>query len=203
MREGYNLSVGARNRHGLQAASACVPSGVSLLVWIGRVALTHIVGEKMLEVSREAACSVESITAPMLAMCEAHDPCLPIVIEKADSPIIGLLARITLFVVVCVPLLTVFFLVKMEDQIFIWSSIFSCDPSPVDTTQVLISIDQKSRLVLGVSSVYLCQFATDVAFTCCSIRSQTVLESRCNLTSNLIRRSEGRHARIYGHSSST
>jgi hypothetical protein len=33
------------------------------------MALTRIVVEKMLDVSREAVCSVESITAPMLAMC--------------------------------------------------------------------------------------------------------------------------------------
>ncbi len=128
---------------------------------------------------------------------------LPIVIEKAGSPMIGLPARIALFVVVGVPLFTVFFRVEMEDQVFTWSSIFSCDPSPVDTTRVLIPRDQKSRLVLGVSSVYLCQFVADVAFRRCSIRSRTVLESRCSLTSNLVRRSEGRHARIYGHSSST
>ena len=81
---------------------------------------------------------------------------LPIVMQKAGSPMIGLPARIALFVVVCVPLLTVFFRVEMEGQVFTWSSIFSCDPSPIYTTQVLIYIDQKSRLVLGVSSVYLC-----------------------------------------------
>ena len=52
---------------------------------------------------------------------------------------------------------------------------FSCYPSPVDTTQVLIHIDQKLLIVLGVSSVYLCQFAADVAFRRCSIRSWTVL----------------------------
>ena len=69
---------------------------------------------------------------------------------------IGLPARIALFVVVCVPLLTIFFRVEMEDQLNTWPSIFSCDPSPVDTTEVLIYIDQKLRLVLGVSSVYLC-----------------------------------------------
>ena len=88
---------------------------------------------------------------------------------------IGLPARIALFVVVCVPLLKVFFCVEMEDQVHTWSSIFSCDPSPVDTTEVLIHIDQKLRLVLGVSSVYLCQFVADVAFRRCSTRSQTVL----------------------------
>ncbi len=53
--------------------------------------------------------------------------------------------------------------------------IFSCDPSPVDTTEVLIYIDQKLRLVLGVSSVYLCQFVADVAFRRCSTRYRTVL----------------------------
>jgi hypothetical protein len=116
---------------------------------------------------------------------------------------IGLPARIALFVVVCVPLLTIFFRIEMEDQVFTWSSIFSCDPSPVDTTEVLIYLDQKLRLVLGVSSVYLCQFVADVAFRRCSTRYRTVLESRCSLTSNMVRRSEGRHARIYGHSSST
>jgi hypothetical protein len=58
---------------------------------------------------------------------------------------------------------------------------FSCDTSPVNTTQVLIHIDQKLRLVLGVSSVYLCQFVADVAFRHCSIRYRTFLESRCSL----------------------
>src|ERR1700694_3000263 len=68
-----------------------------------------------------------------------------------------------------------FFRVEMENQVCTWSSIFSYDPSPVDTTEVLISIDQKLRLVLGVSSVYLCQFVADVAFRRCSIRYWTVL----------------------------
>jgi hypothetical protein len=92
------------------------------------VALTRIVVEKMLDVSREALCSVESITKPvkepMYALnhrTHAGNMCrmihaLPIVIEKAGSPIIGLLARITLFVVVCVPLLTVFFLIEMRTR---------------------------------------------------------------------------------------
>ena len=93
---------------------------------------------------------------------------------------IGLPARIALFVVVCVPLLTIFFRVEMEDQLNTWPSIFSCDPSPVDTTKVLIYIDQKLRLVLGVSSVYFCQFVADVAFRRCSTRYRTVLESRCS-----------------------
>ena len=88
---------------------------------------------------------------------------------------IGLLARIALFVVVCVPLLIVFFRVEIEDQVCIWSSIFSCDPSPVDTTEVPIYLDQKLRLVLGVSSVYLCQVVADVAFRRCSTRYRTVL----------------------------
>src|ERR1700693_4750180 len=88
---------------------------------------------------------------------------------------IGLPARIALFVVVCVPLLKVFFCVEMEDLVFTRSSIFSCDTSPVYTTQVLIPRDQKSHLVLGVSSVYLCQFVADVAFRRCSIRYRTVL----------------------------
>src|SRR5205085_11188680 len=88
---------------------------------------------------------------------------------------IGLLARIALFVVVCVPLFTIFCRVEMEDQVFTWSSIFSYDPSPVDTTEVLIYIDQKLRLVLGVSSVYLCQFVADVALRRCSTRYRTVL----------------------------
>jgi hypothetical protein len=100
---------------------------------------------------------------------------IPIVIEKAGSPMIGLPARTALFVVVCVPFLTVFFRVEMEDQVFTWSSIFSCDTSPVYTTQVLIPRDQKSHLVLGVSSVYLCQFVADVAFRRCSTRYRTVL----------------------------
>ena len=115
----------------------------------------------------------------------------------------GLPAWIALFVVVAVPLLRVFFLVDMENQVDTWFSFFSCDPSPVDTTEFLIYIDQNLHLVLGVSSVYLCQFVADVAFRRCSTRSWTVLESRCSLTSNLVRRSEGRQARIYGHSSST
>ena len=37
---------------------------------------------------------------------------------------IGLLARIALFVVVDVPLLRVFFRVEIEDQVNTWSSIF-------------------------------------------------------------------------------
>ncbi len=75
----------------------------------------------------------------------------------------------------------IFFRVEIEDQIFTWSSNFSCETSPVSTTQVLIPIDQKLRRVLGVSSVYLCQFAADVAFRRCSIRYWTFLESRCSL----------------------
>ncbi len=63
----------------------------------------------------------------------------------------------------------------MEDQVCPWSSIFSCNPSPVDTTEVLIHIDQKLRLVVGVSSVYLCQFVANVAFRRCSTRYWTVL----------------------------
>jgi len=100
---------------------------------------------------------------------------LPIVIQKAGSPMIGLPARTALFVVVDVPLLRVFFRVEIEDQVCTWSSIFSCDPSPVDTTEVLIHIDQKLRLGLGVCSVYLCQFVADVAFRRCSTRDRTVL----------------------------
>ena len=99
-------------------------------------------------------------------------------VYKANSPIIGLPARIALFVVVDVPLLRVFFRVEMEDLVFTRSSIFSCDLSPVDTTEVLIYIDQKLHLVvgvLGVSSVYLCQFLADVAFRRSSTRSWTVL----------------------------
>lgn len=63
----------------------------------------------------------------------------------------------------------------MEDQVHTWSSIVSCDTSPVQTTEVLIHIDQKLCLVLGVSSVYLCQFVADVAFRHCSIRDRTFL----------------------------
>jgi hypothetical protein len=100
---------------------------------------------------------------------------IPIVIQKAGSPMIGLPARIALFVVVDVPLLRVCFSVEIEDQVCTWSSNFLCDPSPVDTTEVLIYIDQKLRLVLGVSSVYLCQFVADVAFRHCSTRYRTVL----------------------------
>jgi len=37
----------------------------------------------------------------------------------------------------------------MEDQLYTWSSIFSCDPSPGDTTQILIHIDQKFHPVHG------------------------------------------------------
>ena len=62
-------------------------------------------------------------------------------------------ARIALFVVVDMPLLSVFFRVEMEDQVKTWSSIFSCDPSPVDTTEVLIYIDQKLRLVHGRADI--------------------------------------------------
>ena len=73
-----------------------------------------------------------------------------------------------------VSLLKVCFRAEMENQVNTWFSIFSCDPSPVDTTEVPI-YDQKLRLVLGVSSVYLCQFVADVAFRRCSTRSWTVL----------------------------
>ncbi len=88
---------------------------------------------------------------------------------------IGLPARIAFFVVVDVPLLRVFFRVEIEDLVNTRSSIFSCDTSPVYTTQVLIHIDQKLRLVFSVSSVYLCQFVADVAFRHCSIRYRTFL----------------------------
>jgi Luciferase-like monooxygenase len=96
-------------------------------------------------------------------------------IQKAGGPMIGLPARITLFVVVCVSLLIVFFRVKTEDQVNTWSSIFSCDTSPVYTHHVLIHINQKLRRVFSVSSAYLCQFVADVAFRRCSIRYRTVL----------------------------
>ncbi len=94
---------------------------------------------------------------------------------------IGLPVRIALLVVVCVPLLIVFFRVEIEDQVFTWSSIFSCDTSPVYTNHVLIHITSSStsirklRLVFSVSSVYLCQFVADVAFRRCSIRYRTFL----------------------------
>jgi hypothetical protein len=42
---------------------------------------------------------------------------IPIVIQKAGSPMIGLPARIALFVVVDVPLLRVFFRVEIENQV--------------------------------------------------------------------------------------
>jgi hypothetical protein len=113
---------------------------------------------------------------------------------------IGLPARIALFVVVCVLLLSVFFRVKREDQVRTWSSLFSCDRSPIHMTEILIHIDQTFRRVLGVSSVYLCQFVADVAFRQCSIRDRTFLESRCSLILNMVRRSEGRQARLYGPS---
>ena len=100
---------------------------------------------------------------------------IPIVIQKAGSPLIGLPVRIALFVVVCVPLLIVFFRVETEDQVNTWSSIFSCDTSSVYTHQVLIHIHQKLCLVFSVSSVYLCQFVADVAFRRCSIRYRTFL----------------------------
>jgi len=64
---------------------------------------------------------------------------------------------------------------QMEDQMHSWSSIFLCDTTPVHTTEVFIHIDQKFRLVLGVSSVYLCQFVADVALRQCSIRDRTFL----------------------------
>lgn len=55
---------------------------------------------------------------------------------------------------VCVLLLRVFFRVEMEDQVSsIWSSIFSCDPSPGDTTHILIHIDQKFYLVHGGADI--------------------------------------------------
>jgi hypothetical protein len=60
---------------------------------------------------------------------------------------------------------------KAEDQVCTWSSNCSRDTTPV----ALIHIDQKLRLVLGVSSVYLCQFVADVAFRHCSIRNRTFL----------------------------
>src|SRR5690348_7555679 len=101
--------------------------------------------------------------------CMIH--ALPIVMQKAGRPMIGQPARTALFVVVCVPLLSVFFRGAMEDQVCTWSSNFSRDTTPV----VLIHIDQKLRLVLGVSSVYLCQFVADVAFRQCSIRNRTFL----------------------------
>ncbi len=85
---------------------------------------------------------------------------------------------IALFVVVAVPLLRICFRVEMENQVNTWFSIFSYGPSPVDTTEVLIYIDQKLHLVVGVlgmSSVYLCQFVANVAFRRCSTRSWTVL----------------------------
>jgi hypothetical protein len=43
---------------------------------------------------------------------------LPIVIQKAGSPMFGLPPRIALFVAVYLPLLTVFFYVEIEDQVF-------------------------------------------------------------------------------------
>ena len=90
----------------------------------------------------------------------------------------------------------------MEDQVHTWSSIFSCDTTLVHTTEVLIHLDQKIRLVLGVSSVYLCQFVADVASDIAvSVIGRFSL--RCSLTANMVRRPEGRHARIYGHPSST
>ena len=46
---------------------------------------------------------------------------------------IGLPVWIAVLVVVCVPLHIVFFRVEIEDQVITWSSIFSCDTSPVDT----------------------------------------------------------------------
>ena len=128
---------------------------------------------------------------------------IPIVLQKVGSPMIELPTKIALFVVVDVPLLRVFIRVEIEDQVFTWSSMFSRDTSPVNTHQALIHIDQKLPLVFRVSSVYLCQFVADVAFRRCSIRYWTFLESRCSLTSNMVRRSEGQHARVYGHSSST
>ena len=83
-----------------------------------------------------------------------------------------------------------------------WSSFFSCGTSPVDTIEVLIHIDQTFRLVLGVSSVYLCHFVADVALdSAVSVIGRFSL--RCSLTSKMVRRSEGRRARIYGHSLST
>jgi hypothetical protein len=47
---------------------------------------------------------------------------IPIVIQEAGSPMVGLPVWIALFVVVCVPLLIVFFRVEIEDQVNTWSS---------------------------------------------------------------------------------
>ncbi len=41
----------------------------------------------------------------------------------------------------------------MEDQVCAWSSIISCDPSPGDTTQILIHTDQKFYLVHGGADI--------------------------------------------------
>ncbi len=90
----------------------------------------------------------------------------------------------------------------MEDQVHTWSSICSCDTTPVHTTEVLIPLDQKIRLVLGLSSVYLCQFVADVASDI-AVSVIGLFSLRCSLTANMVRCSEGRHARIYGHSLST
>ena len=87
---------------------------------------------------------------------------------------IGLPVRIALFVVVCVPLLIVFFHVERGPGEYLVLN-FSCDTSPVYTTQVLIHIDQKLPIVFSVSSVYLCQFVAFVAFRRCSIRYRTFL----------------------------
>ena len=47
-------------------------------------------------------------------------------------------------------------MLKIENQVKTWFSIFSCDPSPVDTTEVLIYIDQTFHLVVGVLGCVLC-----------------------------------------------
>ena len=68
----------------------------------------------------------------------------------------------------------------------------------IDTTQVLIHIDQQLRLVLDVSSVYLCQFVANVAFRCCSIRDRTFLfEMQPHIEyGQTLRGSAGPHLRV-------
>jgi hypothetical protein len=65
--------------------------------------------------------------------------------------------------------------IEMEGQVCTWSSISSYDTSPLYTTEVFNHFDQTLRFVLGVFSVYLCQFVADVAFRHCSIHDRTFL----------------------------
>ena len=65
---------------------------------------------------------------------------LPMVMQKAGSPMIGLPAKIARFVVVCVLHLSVSSVLKWRTRCAPGPPFFSCDTSPVHTTKVLIYI---------------------------------------------------------------